>query len=163
MTTPRYSPLFQLTLARLREFYREPAAVFWVYGFPLIIVVALGIAFREQPVEEIRIDVRDDTGSPGAVDDLKQKLAKDERIKVTGVTGDAWERRLQSGRTDLVVAAPRRVRTLGPRTGRRASWPGTRSRASLYKESAAAGPALTRRLEKPGVNGTSTSAPACSG
>jgi len=31
------SPLWQLTLARFREFYREPAALFWVYGFPLIL------------------------------------------------------------------------------------------------------------------------------
>ena len=39
-------------LTRLaNEFYREPAAVFWVYGFPLLIAVALGIAFRDRPVE----------------------------------------------------------------------------------------------------------------
>ena len=35
----------QLVLARLREFFREPEAVFWVYGFPLILAVVLGIAF----------------------------------------------------------------------------------------------------------------------
>ena len=37
-------PLVQLTLARIREFYREPAAVFWVYCFPILIAIALGIA-----------------------------------------------------------------------------------------------------------------------
>ena len=42
----RDHPLFQLTLARLREFYREPDAVFWVFGFPLVLAFALGIAFR---------------------------------------------------------------------------------------------------------------------
>ena len=50
----RYSPLGQLVLARLREFYREPEAVFWVYGFPILMAVALGIAFRNQPVEQYR-------------------------------------------------------------------------------------------------------------
>ena len=41
---PRYSPMWQLVMARLREFLREPEAVFWVYGFPIVMVVALGIA-----------------------------------------------------------------------------------------------------------------------
>ena len=42
------SPLLALTMARIREFAREPGAVFWTFGFPLLITVALGIAFREQ-------------------------------------------------------------------------------------------------------------------
>src|SRR5215213_7368321 len=99
-----YSPLLELTLARLREFYREPAAVFWVYGFPLIMAVALGIAFRERPVERIAVDVREDVGSPAAVAALKEKLARDERFEVQGVTGDEWTKRLRSGKTNLVVA-----------------------------------------------------------
>ena len=37
------SPVFQLILARLREFFREPEAVFWVYGFPIVMSVLLGI------------------------------------------------------------------------------------------------------------------------
>jgi hypothetical protein len=42
----RNHPLVQLTLARAREFYREPEAVFWVFGFPVVLAFALGIAFR---------------------------------------------------------------------------------------------------------------------
>ena len=53
----RYWPLGQLVLARLREFLREPEAVFWVYGFPILTVVALGIAFRNKPIERITVDV----------------------------------------------------------------------------------------------------------
>ncbi len=37
-------PLKELSLARLREFLREPEAVFWTYGFPLLLAVGLGIA-----------------------------------------------------------------------------------------------------------------------
>ena len=33
-------------------FIREPEALFWVYGFPIVMTVALGIAFRNQPVEQ---------------------------------------------------------------------------------------------------------------
>ena len=39
-------PLVELTLARFREFLREPEAVFWVFAFPVIMTCALGIAFR---------------------------------------------------------------------------------------------------------------------
>ena len=38
-------PLCQLILARVREFTREPEAMFWTYGFPLAMAIALGIAF----------------------------------------------------------------------------------------------------------------------
>ena len=46
----RKHPFLSLIAARVREFCREPAAIFWVYMFPLIMVVALGIAFRNKPV-----------------------------------------------------------------------------------------------------------------
>src|SRR5262245_23110535 len=100
----RYTPLLQLTLSRLREFYREPAAVFWVYGFPLIMAVVLGIAFRERPVQKIVVDVREDTGSPEAVAALKALLGNNEQLDVHGASGDDWMDRLRSGKTDLVVA-----------------------------------------------------------
>src|SRR5262245_36735687 len=104
MNDKRYNPLFLLTLARFREFVREPAAIFWVYGFPLIMAVALGIAFRERPVEKIKVDVREDAGTTEAVAALKEKLAQDERFEVKGVTGDEWKKRLRSGKVDLVAA-----------------------------------------------------------
>ncbi len=46
-------PLLLIALTRMREFYREPEAIFWVYGFPIIMAVALGIAFRNRPQETI--------------------------------------------------------------------------------------------------------------
>ena len=51
-------PLLQLFLARLREFYREPIAIFWVYGFPLILAVGLGIAFSSREPEPPAVDVQ---------------------------------------------------------------------------------------------------------
>jgi ABC-2 type transport system permease protein len=53
----KYHPLKELSLARLREFLREPEAVFWTYGFPLLLAVGLGIAFRNRPVEKIYVDI----------------------------------------------------------------------------------------------------------
>ncbi|MBW2526002.1 MAG: ABC transporter permease [Deltaproteobacteria bacterium] len=56
MTEPRHA-LVELTLARMREFVREPAAIFWTFGFPVLLAVGLGIAFRHRPAEAHEIAV----------------------------------------------------------------------------------------------------------
>ena len=53
----RRRPILSLLTARLREFLREPEAIFWVYVFPLFMVVALGVAFRNRPVEAVRVAI----------------------------------------------------------------------------------------------------------
>lgn len=54
---PTRSPLVELTIFRLKEFIREPDAVFWVFVFPLLLTLALGFAFREKPPERIPVGV----------------------------------------------------------------------------------------------------------
>ena len=98
------NPLWQLTLARFREFFREPAAVFWVYGFPLILAVALGIAFRNRPVERIAVDVQaDGPCGPAAAERLKELFAKDERLQVTIADEATARNRLRTAKTDIIV------------------------------------------------------------
>jgi len=48
-------PLVELTLARVREFSRDPGAIFWTFGFPVLLAVALGLAFRSSPTPELRV------------------------------------------------------------------------------------------------------------
>src|SRR4029450_11747928 len=57
MADPRYIPIVELTKARLREFLREPEAVFWVFAFPLLMAFALGIAFRQERVQDVVVGV----------------------------------------------------------------------------------------------------------
>jgi ABC-2 type transport system permease protein len=73
----RNHPLVQLTLARAREFYREPEAVFWVFGFPVVLAFALGIAFRSRGPDELHIGVLRGPGdsSVAAVIDRSPALA----------------------------------------------------------------------------------------
>src|SRR4051812_34219944 len=102
------SPLWQLTLARFREFVREPAALFWVYGFPLILAGVLGLAFKERPVPPAPVDVQADPADPAATEKLRATLAADPGLKVE-VSDEATARqRLRTSKTDLVVV---------PRTG----------------------------------------------
>ncbi len=56
--TWREHPLVQLTLARYREFYREPEAMFWTFVFPLLMAAGLGLAFRSRPPETARHALR---------------------------------------------------------------------------------------------------------
>jgi ABC-2 type transport system permease protein len=41
------SSLVQLTLMRVREFLREPEALFWTFLFPVLLALGLGIAFSD--------------------------------------------------------------------------------------------------------------------
>ena len=52
-----YPPLVELTLARLREFLREPEALFWVFVFPMLMACALGVAFRARGDEPVVVGV----------------------------------------------------------------------------------------------------------
>lgn len=93
------SPLAQLVLARLREFYREPEAIFWVYGFPILMVIALGIAFRNKPVERINVDVIDEAGA----DKVVEALTADPRFVVQRNPIDEARRRRRAGKTDVII------------------------------------------------------------
>jgi ABC-type multidrug transport system permease subunit len=106
-TSQRYWPLGQLTLARLRGFYREPEALFWVYGFPILMVVALGIAFRNKPVERITIDVQEAYGeAPSVTEFVRGALTGDERFVVRFNDETTCRVRLRTGKTELVVVPP---------------------------------------------------------
>ena len=45
----RRHPFLLLVLARMRELMREPEVVFWVFVFPILLAVGLGVAFRNKP------------------------------------------------------------------------------------------------------------------
>lgn len=96
----RYSPLWQLVMARVREFFREPEAVFWGYGFPLLMAVALGFAFRNKPVEQFTVDLLAGTENHT----ILRKLQADPKFKVRVGDDAECRRRLRTGSTDLVIS-----------------------------------------------------------
>jgi ABC-type multidrug transport system permease subunit len=54
---PVRAPLVELTLARLRELFREPEAVFWVFVFPVLLAAILSLAFRSRPPDALPVAV----------------------------------------------------------------------------------------------------------
>lgn len=92
--------LGQLTLARIREFLREPEAVFWVFGFPVIMTLALGIAFRTRTDEPVIVGI-EQAASAGAV---RAALDAAGGFVVREVPASGVERALRDGVVQVVVA-----------------------------------------------------------
>jgi ABC-type multidrug transport system permease subunit len=102
----RWHAYLQLLLARLREFYREPEALFWVYGFPTLLAIALSIAFASREPKPPAVDVQ---GAPADT----QARALAEYLEKKGLTAEIHDEadckeRLRSSRTTLyLVPTPR--------------------------------------------------------
>ena len=93
--------MFQLALARMREFYREPEAVFWVFGFPIVLAFALGLAFRNTGPGELQVGVARGPGDSA----LAATLDSSPRL-IAAVLDTATARlRLRTGRVALLVVA----------------------------------------------------------
>lgn len=92
-------PLFELTLARFREFLREPEAMFWVFGFPLIMTIALGIAFRSRGQEPIIAGVVERAGG----DQIVSALERAGGFTVRRIPEADIERAVRDGRAPVVV------------------------------------------------------------
>jgi ABC-type polysaccharide/polyol phosphate export permease len=86
--------LVQLTLSRVREFTREPEAVFWAIFFPVLLTVGLGIAFRSSG-EVLAV------ATPSA--ELARALRADPSLDVTETDQAASREALRSGKVALVV------------------------------------------------------------
>jgi len=97
-------PLLELTLARIREFVREPEAVFWVFVFPVLLAIALGIAFRNTGPMKIRVAVEVRTEVPRSIaTQLMALLSHRNDIEAVLLSSEEAIRALQAGRVSLVL------------------------------------------------------------
>ena len=95
----QYNPLVELTLARFREFLREPEAVFWVFAFPVIMTCALGIAFRSRGEEPVIVGVVEQAGA----DQIAQSLEQAGGFTVRRIAPADLDRAVRDGRAPVVV------------------------------------------------------------
>lgn len=92
-------PLWQLVLFRMRGFLREPAALFWVFVFPLLTALALGVAFRNRALPELAVAVVD---SPEA-EQLVPALDAVDGLTAQRMTEAAGRDALRRGKVSLVL------------------------------------------------------------
>jgi ABC-2 type transport system permease protein len=93
----RPNPVVELTLMRLREIWREPGVLFWVFGFPLVLAIALGIAFRTRGPEPVVVGAL-----PGVSAELYRVLEA-AKVQVKDLDAAAANRALRSGRVSLLL------------------------------------------------------------
>ena len=98
-TTERHYPLGQLSLMRFRIFVREPAALFWTYGFPVLLALVLGTAFRNRPPEPVDVAV---VASPGT-ERWRDALVKTPAVHVSWLNAQEARNALRAGKVALVV------------------------------------------------------------
>jgi ABC-type multidrug transport system permease subunit len=98
-TTRRQHPLWQLVLMRWRIFAREPAAIFWTYCFPLLLALALGIAFRNHLPDPVEVAVE---ASPGA-EVCRDVLSRNPNMHVRWLNASEAHEALRTGKVSIVV------------------------------------------------------------
>ena len=97
--TERLHPLRELTLVRMREFLREPEAVFWVFAFPVIMTCALGVAFRSRADEPVIVGIERGARSTA----LSAALERSGGFVIREIDPAGVDRALRDGRVQVVI------------------------------------------------------------
>src|ERR1700730_16138005 len=93
----RWSGYSHLLGARLLELKREPEVVFWVFVFPLLLALGLGIAFRNKPVDAVRVAIVTGTGSQDA-EALLARSPQHELFKIKTLSADEAQKGFRLGK-----------------------------------------------------------------
>jgi ABC-type multidrug transport system permease subunit len=104
MSEPRgleRSALFQLSYTRMLAFLREPEAIFWVFAFPILLALALGIAFRNTGPQRSAVVVE---AAPGA-DSVARALEASPDLSVRTLPPAEADLALRRGKA-LVLVRP---------------------------------------------------------
>jgi ABC-type multidrug transport system permease subunit len=97
-----HHPLVELTLARVREFVREPEALFWTFAFPIVMTIVMAVAFPSRTAQPVPVAVAA-AGESAAIDRMRQALTGAPGIVVRDVPVGGEQRALRDGEVHLVV------------------------------------------------------------
>jgi ABC-2 type transport system permease protein len=100
----RWSGYKHLLLARLRELQREPEVIFWVFVFPLLLALGLGIAFRNKPADATPIAIISGPGAQATLA-LLERSPQNSLIQAEVVERPQAMQGFRLGKYDLVVEA----------------------------------------------------------
>jgi ABC-2 type transport system permease protein len=98
----RWAGYLHLLGARMLELKREPEVVFWVFVFPLLLAVGLGIAFRNKPGDASSVAIVAGAGSQEA-EALLQRSPQHSSFKVQGLDAESARKGFRLGKYDLVI------------------------------------------------------------
>jgi ABC-2 type transport system permease protein len=98
----RWAGYSHLLMARLLELKREPEVVFWVFVFPLLLALGLGIAFRNKPGDAVRVAIVGE-GSAQNAEALLERSPKHDLFKIQVLSADEAQKGFRLGKFDLVI------------------------------------------------------------
>ena len=100
----RWSGYRYLLWVRLLELKREPEIIFWVFGFPLLLSLGLGIAFRNKPADQNSVAVVAGPNAPQIAANLGSSGSdKQSSLRATVVEREAALKAFRLGKFDVVV------------------------------------------------------------
>src|SRR5215467_663249 len=100
----RWVGFAQLLAARMRELKREPEVLFWVFAFPLLLALGLGIAFRNKPADTTSVVIVSGPDSQSTLDMLKNSP---QHASIRAEIADEAQalKSFRLGKYDLVITA----------------------------------------------------------
>jgi ABC-2 type transport system permease protein len=100
---PRLSPLAALTACRAKELLREPEAIFWIFAFPVLLAIGLGLAFRDKGPERIPVGVAAVSPADPAAARTLAALGRSPGLLVRRYAPAAGRDALRAGKISLLV------------------------------------------------------------
>lgn len=91
-----------LTIANIRSFVRDRAALFWTLAFPILFVVLFGSIFSGNGPTSFQVGWADEDGSPGATQ-LRSGFAGTGIVELTDGTRDELLEQMRAGDLDGIV------------------------------------------------------------
>ena len=98
----RWSGYSHLLMARMLELKREPEVVFWVFVFPLLLALGLGIAFRNKPGDAVSVAIVEGVGSQDA-QGLLARSTQHAMFKVQVLNENDARQGFRLGKFDMVI------------------------------------------------------------
>ena len=98
----RWAGYWHLLWARMLELKREPEVIFWVFVFPLLLALGLGIAFRNKPGDAVPVAIVEGAGTENAAS-LLEHSPQHTSFKIRVASADEARKGFRLGRYDLVI------------------------------------------------------------
>src|SRR5215467_13969366 len=98
----RWSGYRHLLMARMLELKREPEVVFWVFVFPILLALGLGIAFRNKPADAVSVAIVEGSGAQDA-QNLLARAPQHEMFKPRLLDAEAAQKGFRLGKFDVVI------------------------------------------------------------
>ena len=96
----RWAGYSHLLMARMLELKREPEVVFWVFIFPLLLALGLGIAFRNKPEGAVSVAIVQGAESAQT---LLQKSPQAKQFKTQVLDAEAAHQAFRLGKVDVAI------------------------------------------------------------